>query len=101
MSFRVHFSPSEIEIRVPAGTLLSSAAKNAGVFIDSPCGGNGTCGKCVVLLTRGDKQERVLACQTIIEQDSGSGTDIPEQFFAGDRNLRLITFHIFVTECEG
>lgn len=69
MSFRVHFSPSEIEIRVPAGTLLSSAAKNAGVFIDSPCGGNGTCGKCVVLLTRGDKQERVLACQTIIEQD--------------------------------
>ena len=34
-----------------------------------PCGGNGTCGKCAVLLTRGGKTERVLACQTIVTQD--------------------------------
>ncbi len=68
-SCRVRFLPADVEVRVPRGTLLSGAAKSAGVFIDAPCGGNGTCGKCAVLLTRGDNQERVLACQTAIEQD--------------------------------
>ena len=69
MNCRVRFLPSDIEISVPNGTLLSSAARTAGVFIDAPCGGNGTCGKCAVLLTQGGKQERVLACQTTITQD--------------------------------
>ena len=67
MSCRVLFLPSEIEICVPNGTLVSSAARIAGVFIDSPCGGNGTCGKCTVLLSQVGDQERVLACQTAIE----------------------------------
>ena len=69
MSCRVRFLPSDVEINVPSGTLLLSAARTAGVFIDSPCGGNGTCGKCAVLLTQGDKQEHVLACQTAIDRD--------------------------------
>jgi len=69
MSCHVRFLPNEIEIRVPEGTLLSNAAKSAGVFIDSPCGGNGTCGKCTVLLECDGKQSHVLACQTIIEHD--------------------------------
>jgi len=69
MSCRVRFLPNEIEIRVPEGTLLSNAAKSAGAFIDSPCDGNGTCGKCTVLLECNGKQSRVLACQTIVEQD--------------------------------
>ena len=70
MTCRVLFLPSDVEICVPSGTLLSSAARAAGVFIDAPCGGNGTCGKCAVLFTQSGKQERVLACQTIITQDS-------------------------------
>ena len=69
MSCRVVFQPNQIEIRVPNGTLLSDAAKSAGVFIDSPCGGNGTCGKCSVLLEIDGVQSRVLACQTRVEKD--------------------------------
>jgi uncharacterized 2Fe-2S/4Fe-4S cluster protein (DUF4445 family) len=69
MSCRVRFLPNEIEIRVPEGTLLSNAAKSAGVFIDSPCGGNGTCGKCIVQLECDGIKSRVLSCQTIVEQD--------------------------------
>jgi uncharacterized 2Fe-2S/4Fe-4S cluster protein (DUF4445 family) len=69
MPCRVRFLPNEIEIRVPEGTLLSNAAKSAGVFIDSPCGGNGTCGKCTVLLKSSGNQSQVLACQTLVEQD--------------------------------
>ena len=69
MDCRVVFRPGEIECRVPEGTLISDAAKSAGVFIDAPCGGNGTCGKCAVLYTRGDKSERVFACKTKITRD--------------------------------
>lgn len=69
MICRVVFQPSGKEVSVSRGTLLSDAAKKAGVFIDSPCGGNGTCGKCSVLLESDDKQSRVLACQTRVEQD--------------------------------
>lgn len=45
------------------------AAKTAGVFIDAPCGGNGTCGKCAVQLTQGGTTARVLACETKVKQD--------------------------------
>ncbi len=69
MSCRIEFLPSKVTLDVPEGTLLSSAAKSAGVFIDAPCGGYGTCGKCAVLFTQNGKTERVLACQTILEQD--------------------------------
>ena len=69
MLCRIRFLPNDVEISVPCGTLLSSAARMAGVFIDAPCGGNGTCGKCAVLLTQGGKQERVLACQTEVAQN--------------------------------
>ena len=69
MSCRILFLPDRIECSVPSGTLLSDAAKTAGVFIDSPCGGNGTCGKCSVILEQKGSQTRMLACQAIVEQD--------------------------------
>ncbi len=69
MTCRVRFLPDLVECSVPSGTLLSDAAKTAGVSIDSPCGGNGTCGKCAVLLQATGTQERVLACQTRITED--------------------------------
>lgn len=69
MSCRILFLPDRVECSVPSGTLVSDAAKTAGVFIDSPCGGNGTCGKCAVLLEEDGEQERVLACQTRVTQD--------------------------------
>ncbi len=69
MNCRVVFLPDSIEISVPTGTLLSDAAKQAGVWIDSPCGGNGTCKKCTVLLNQGGEESRVLSCQTRVTQD--------------------------------
>lgn len=65
----VVFQPSNIAINVPDGTLISDAAKQADVWIDSPCGGNGTCKKCGVTLIADGKEEAVLACQTKIESD--------------------------------
>jgi len=69
MTHRIVFLPEQVEINVPHGTLLTDAAKRAGVLIDAPCGGNGTCGKCSVLRTQNGLTERVLACQTKVVAD--------------------------------
>ncbi len=79
MTHRIVFLPDQVEAIVPDGTLISDAAKRAGILFDAPCGGNGTCGKCAVLLTRNGQTERVLACQTpvladcTVSRQSGSG----------------------------
>ena len=69
MTHRIVFLPEQVEISVPNGTLLTDAAKRAGVFFDAPCGGNGTCGKCAVLRTQNGVTEQVLACQTPVLMD--------------------------------
>lgn len=50
----------------PGETLLS-VLRRAGVALDAPCGGCGLCGKCAVEVRRGKGWQRVLACQTLVE----------------------------------
>ena len=47
---KVTFEPDGNEVFVPAGTLLSKAAAAAGMPVESPCGGVGTCAKCRVMV---------------------------------------------------
>ncbi len=54
MSVTVTFQPGGKAVVVPAGTELLAAARAAGVEIDSPCGGEGTCGKCMVRVLAGE-----------------------------------------------
>ncbi len=46
--FRVTFQPEGRSVSVLSGTKLLDAAARAGIFINAPCGGEGTCGKCRV-----------------------------------------------------
>ena len=46
---RVVFTPSGIEVAVPAGTSVLDAARAGGVDLDSVCGGRGLCGRCQVV----------------------------------------------------
>lgn len=69
MSCRILFLPNQVEIDVPSGTSILDAAKQAGIFLDAPCGGNGTCGKCEVSLTQDDETSPVLACKTQVQSD--------------------------------
>jgi len=50
---QVTFLPQNKTINVPTGTELLEAARAAQVEISSPCGGNGTCGKCLVTIKPG------------------------------------------------
>jgi uncharacterized 2Fe-2S/4Fe-4S cluster protein (DUF4445 family) len=63
--FKVKFSPQDKTVTVPGGTDLLTAAVKAGIVLSSACGGEGTCGKCKVLLGK----DEALACQTIVESD--------------------------------
>jgi len=88
----VTFLPSGKTVDAPPGAELLDAARLAGVDIDSPCGGKGTCGKCVVHIRSGDvdsdslgvlSQEvvsagNVLACKTRV-LDTAVVVEVPEQ----------------------
>jgi len=74
----VHFEPSGLKTEVPVGTILLEAARQAGIYLSSICGGDGYCGKCKVIIDQGQFQSRpttlltpdetreniVLACET-------------------------------------
>ncbi|MDP7469918.1 MAG: ASKHA domain-containing protein [Dehalococcoidia bacterium] len=53
-TFRISFEPEGKEVTVAAGTLLVDAADRAGLLIDTPCGGQGRCGRCLVQVLSGD-----------------------------------------------
>jgi len=79
----VKFDIAPEPVRVPTGTLLSEAARQAGVDINQPCGGQGRCGRCAVQIIDGTVRRRstlrlsqedveagyALACQSVVEAD--------------------------------
>jgi len=69
MDYIVHFIDEGREIRVPAGTTLLRARILADLQTDAPCGGKGTCGKCLcdVRAPGEEAWRRVLMCQTPVE----------------------------------
>ncbi len=52
--FSVTFEPSGRTVKVSTGTPLAYAASRAGFAMNTPCGGAGTCGKCVVQIRSGN-----------------------------------------------
>jgi len=79
----VTFFPDDKKIKVSRGTDILNAAIAAGVYINSSCGGEGVCGRCKVIVRKGDvmseptgrltreeiQQGYVLACRTTIHSD--------------------------------
>ena len=80
---RITFWPMGKSVEVACGTNLMEAARKAGVFLDTPCGGKGHCGKCRVLIKSGQHKHKYtpllgeeeirqgyrLACLTWIQED--------------------------------
>lgn len=83
-TYSVTFTPTDTTVAVPVGTLLNEAAHEAGLDLNMPCGGQGRCGRCAVLVEQGTVRRRsnlrlsaedvaqgyALACQTVIEGDA-------------------------------
>jgi uncharacterized 2Fe-2S/4Fe-4S cluster protein (DUF4445 family) len=83
LAFKVTFVPDELTVDVTPGTTLRRAAAMAGIELKSTCGGDGTCGLCLVKVVQGTgarflggniapkrRREGYLpACRTIVESD--------------------------------
>lgn len=80
---KIRFEPYNCQVKVPQGERLIRAALEAGVHVNASCGGEGLCGKCKVIVERGDveggQSERLsptdiaegyrLACQSRVRSD--------------------------------
>jgi uncharacterized 2Fe-2S/4Fe-4S cluster protein (DUF4445 family) len=69
----VRFLPTDRAVEVPAGTRIHDAAAAAGIAdLDLPCGGQGTCGLCLVEVVGPEPEtdlRLVPACQTKVQAD--------------------------------
>ncbi len=93
------FSPSGATVAVPTGSLLTEALRQAGLEIVQPCGGQGRCGRCAVIVQDGAIRRRstirlsaadiqagyALACQAVVEGDAA--VLVPEQAEGIERRL--------------
>lgn len=82
-TYTVTFQPSGVVAQAHLGDVLSDVAIAAGVPVSLPCGGQGRCGRCKVVITRGDAERKTtgrlssteleqgyaLACQTRVMGD--------------------------------
>lgn len=69
MEHQIRFLPDGKVIYVPEDTTLLEAAIRAGLHPDAPCGGKGTCGKCLVDVKNGSKTGLYKACEFRICED--------------------------------
>lgn len=111
----ITFLPSGKSICATAGSNLLESARAAGVEIDAPCGGKGTCGKCVVRVASGalesdslgvlSKSEvadgYLLACKATVLATPAT-VDVPEQvgrkggkFTSASEDLGLVRQDLF------
>jgi uncharacterized 2Fe-2S/4Fe-4S cluster protein (DUF4445 family) len=100
--YKVRFDSHPEPIQVPSGTLLVEVARQAGIEIQQPCGGQGRCGRCAVRVESGQVRRRsvlrlsksdidagyALACQTVVEGDAAIVVPPPEAI-----QRRLTTDH--------
>ncbi len=70
-TFTVTFQPSGVVAQARAGEILSDVALAAGVPISLPCGGQGRCGRCKVVITRGEAERKTTVRLTATELEQG------------------------------
>jgi uncharacterized 2Fe-2S/4Fe-4S cluster protein (DUF4445 family) len=116
----IKFLPSGTIVQAEPGTSILEAAREAGIELDSPCGGKGTCGKCIVRIASGDADSEslgilsrsavaegyVLACATRVLK-SPLDIEIPErsgwkggQFTDAEEDLALVSRELLPTKWE-
>ena len=68
-TYEVTFIREGVSLRVTEGTTILEAEQLAGLHPNAPCGGKGTCGKCVVTVRDAEGSRQVRACGTNITRD--------------------------------
>ncbi len=111
VEIRITFQPSGRTVFALPGTTILEAAARAGIVLQTPCGGGGTCGKCLVRVCSGQasratthhhklQDEQIsagwrLACETtlagaaVIEIPASSLFESSQQILTGDSGHTL------------
>lgn len=112
---KVTFQPSGRSVYVLPGTTLLEATARAGIILQTPCGGQGTCGKCRVRVVSGADEARQrgsealpaaqaeagyrLACHThvegplVVEVPEESRFETAQQILTGDAGSVVERLH--------
>jgi len=72
-SIKVTFKPGNRLVYVLPGTSILEAAGRVGIVITSPCGGQGTCGKCRVQVIEGNIPPTSIEKKLLSKEDISSG----------------------------
>ena len=72
-SIKIIFKPENRGIYILPGTSILEAAGRAGIIIQSPCGGQGRCGKCKVQITKGDIPPTSIEKEILTKEDLARG----------------------------
>ncbi|HHT9115974.1 MAG: DUF4445 domain-containing protein [Planctomycetes bacterium] len=81
--YKIHFLPDDVTVEIEKGKTILDSAYKGDLFINALCGGDGTCGKCKVILSGGKveslptthiteaeaRKRYVLACRTKVMGD--------------------------------
>lgn len=109
---KVRFLPDDETVEVEKGTDLLDAAIEAGVYVESICGGRGKCGKCKVMVQSGEITEEKtelldseeiekgyhLACLTRAESDVE--VLVPEESRVGMHQILISTEVVSVEKLD-
>jgi uncharacterized 2Fe-2S/4Fe-4S cluster protein (DUF4445 family) len=84
----IRFEPSGLEVKAAVGSALLDVALEAGVHINASCGGKGVCGKCRVLIEKGEVQGGI--SEKLSQKDRDSGIRLACQSkLTGDVTVRI------------
>ncbi len=105
----ITFLPAKRSVQVPTGALLTEALRAAGLDIAQPCGGQGRCGRCAVIVESGQVRRRstirlsaadveagyALACQAVAEADTivrvpAQDAEVVERRLVTDKTARKV-----------
>ena len=103
--FPVTFQPGDRTVYVLAGTRLQEAATAADLVLDAPCGGEGTCGKCRLVVREGASPPTPEECNVLTEEELRAGCRLacqatvsgPMSVLAPDTSLVDRPYQILVT----
>ncbi len=69
----ITFLPDKKKVKVSKGTLILDVLEKVGINIDTPCGGEGTCGKCKVFIKEGIPAANLIEKSFLTEEEIKKG----------------------------
>lgn len=90
---RVTFQPSGRAVHVQSGATIREAASLAGIPIDFPCGGQGSCGKCRVRLSPAPKTTTSSESRLISPEDLANGYRLACQCHVSGQSIIEVPEH--------